>query len=325
MSMVIACAGYQDGRRVADLDVADCGSFPRDSGRFVWVGLYEPSEELLRILQRQFGLHDLAVEDAFRAHQRPKLDVYGDGVFMVLRTARLVDSGIEFGETHVFAGKGYVISVRHGATSSYKEVRARCESAPQLLKNGEDYVLYAIMDFVVDNYMPIVDAIERQVEEIEDDVQKSTRPLGRKTIRRIAALRRDLLRLRRSAAPLMDVCNKLQRFGVPFIDEEIRPYYADVHDHVIRVNESIDILRDMLASAFDTHLLLAANRQGEVTRQLAGWAAILAVPTAIAGIYGMNFEHMPELRSVWGYPAVLLVILCVCGALYLKFRRMGWL
>ena len=243
-------------------------------------------------------------------------------MFIVLRTARLVDADIE---THVFAGKGYVISVRHGATPSYKEVRARCESAPGMLKNGEDYVLYAIMDFVVDNYMPIVDAIERQVEEIEDAVQQGSGTLGPKTIQRIAALRRDLLRLRRAAAPMMDVCNKLQRFGMPFIDEEVRPYYADVHDHVIRVNESIDILREMLKGAFDTHLLLTANRQGEVMRQLAGWAAILAVPTAVAGIYGMNFEHMPELRSVWGYPAVLLVIATVCIALFLKFRRMGWL
>jgi magnesium transporter len=151
--MVIACAGYQGGRRVADLDVATCGSFPDESGRFVWIGLYEPSEDILRVVQRQFGLHDLAVEDAFRAHQRPKVDIYGDAIFMVLRTARLVDADIEFGETHVFAGKCYVISVRHGDTPSYKEVRARCESAPGMLKNGEDYVLYAIMDFVVDNYM----------------------------------------------------------------------------------------------------------------------------------------------------------------------------
>jgi magnesium transporter len=202
MSMVVACAGYQDGRRVANLDVARCGSFLDGAGRFVWIGLYEPSEELLRTVQRQFGLHDLAVEDAFRAHQRPKVDVYGDAIFMVLRTARLIDAEIEFGETHVFAGKGYIISVRHGATSSYKEVRDRCESTPRMLENGEDYVLYAIMDFVVDNYMPIVDAIQympivdaiqRQVEEIEDAVQQGAGTLGSNTIRRIAALRRDLL------------------------------------------------------------------------------------------------------------------------------------
>ena len=323
MSMVVACAGYENGRRVADLDIARCGSFLDGTGRFVWIGLYEPDEDILRSLQRQFGLHDLAVEDALCAHQRPKLDFFGDSLFMVLRTARLIDLGIEFGETHIFAGKGYVITVRHGATSSYKDVRARAEASPKLLKNGEDYVLYAIMHFIVENYIPIIDAIEQQVEQIEDAVQKEA--VGRETIWRIADLRRELLRLRRITAPVMEICNGLQSFAVPFIDKPIRPYYKDVHNHVIRVNESIDILRDMLDGAFETHLLLSANRQGEVTRQLAGWAAILAVPTAVAGIYGMNFEHMPELKEVWGYPAVLLLIAAVCLGLFFKFRRMGWI
>jgi magnesium transporter len=323
MSMVVACVGYQDGRRVADLEIARCGSFLDGTGRFVWTGLYEPNEEILRSLQRQFGLHDLAVEDALCTHQRPKLDVFGDSLFMVLRTARLIDQSIEFGETHIFAGKGYVITVRHGATPSYKQVRERAEASPQLLKNGEDYVLYAIMHFVVENYMPIVDAIEQQVEQIEDAVQKEA--VGRKTIWRITDLRRDLLRLRRVTAPVMEICARLESFAMPFIDKPIRPYYKDVYNHVIRVNESIDILRDMLDGAFDAHLLLSANRQGEVTRQLAGWAAILAVPTAIAGIYGMNFEHMPELKEVWGYPAVLLLIAAVCLGLFIKFRRMRWI
>jgi magnesium transporter len=183
-------------------------------------------------------------------------------------------------------------------------------------------VLYSIMDFVVDNYMPIVDAVEQQVEQIEDAVRTTA---GRGAIEQIASLRRDLLRLRRTTAPLLEVCNRLQRSDVPCIDEAIKPYYRDVHDHVIRVNESIDILRDMLSAAFETHLLLVSNRQNDVTRQLAGWAAILAVPTAIAGIYGMNFEHMPELRVAWAYPAVLLIIAALCLGLYFKFKRMGWL
>ena len=323
MGMVMACAGYEDGRRVAELDVADCAAFADRPGRFVWGGLFEPSEEILRSLQRQFGLHELAVEDALRAHQRPKLDVFGDSLFMVLRTARQAEAGIVFGETHVFAGKGYVISVRHGDTSSYGAVRSRCEASPRLLANGEDYVLYAIMDFVVDNSLPIVESMEKQADTIEDAVQSAV--VGRRTIGRIAGLRRDLLRLRRATAPMLDVCNRLQRFAMPFIDEDIRPYYRDVRDHVVRINESIDILRDVLSDAFETHLLLAANRQGEVTRQLAGWAAILAVPTAIAGIYGMNFEYMPELKQPWAYPLVLLVIACVCTALFLRFRRIGWI
>jgi magnesium transporter len=323
MSMVVACAGYEKGRRVENLDIAESGAFASGPSRFVWIGLHEPSEEILKTVQQQFGLHELAVEDALRAHQRPKIDVYGESLFMVLRTAQLLPGHIDFGETHVFVGRGYVISVRHGASSSYKEVRDRSEAAPKLLTHGEDFVLYAIMDFVVDNYIPIVDAIEQQVEEIEDAVQ--TGAGGRDTIDRIASLRRDLLRLRRTTAPLLDVCNRLQRLDLPCIDEAIRPYYRDVHDHVIHVNESIDILRDMLSAAFETHLLLASNRQNDVTRQLAGWAAILAVPTAIAGIYGMNFEHMPELREAWAYPAVLLVIATLCFGLYLKFKRMGWL
>jgi magnesium transporter len=323
MEMIVACAGYEDGRRLVDLGIANCASFVDRPGRFVWVGLFEPSEEILRTLQRQFGLHELALEDALRAHQRPKLDVFGDSLFMVLRTARLAEAGIVLGETHVFAGKGYVISVRHGDTSSYGAVRQRCEASPRLLANGEDYVLYAIMNFVVENYLPIVEQMERHADAIDELVQSAA--VGRRTIHRIARLRRDLLRLRRASAPMLDVCNRLQRFAMPFIDEEIRPYYRDVRDHVIRINESIDILRDMLTAAFETHLLLAANRQGEVTRQLAGWAAILAVPTAIAGIYGMNFEHMPELRQPWGYPLVLLVIVGVCSGLFLRFRRIGWI
>lgn len=323
MGMVMACVGYEEGRRVRELDVFACSAFVDRPGRFAWIGLLEPSEEILRSLQRQFGLHELAIEDALKAHQRPKVDIFGDSLFMVLRTARQAERGIIFGETHIFAGKGYVISVRHGDTLSYQDVRGRCEASPQLLANGEDYVLYAIMDFVVDNYLPVVEAIERQADSIDDAVQSPI--VGPRTIRRIAELRRELLRLRRATAPMLDVCNRLQRFAVPFIDENIRPYYRDVRDHVIRINESIDILREGLSDAFETHLLLAANRQGDVTRQLAGWAAILAVPTAIAGIYGMNFEHMPELKQPWAYPLVLLIIASICAALFLRFRRIGWI
>lgn len=323
---IVGCAGYENGRRIADLSIDDCGSFadvPGGPGRFVWIGLYEPTAELLAGLQRQFGLHELAVEDALRAHQRPKVDVYDGSLFLVLRTAELVNYEVQYGETHVFAGKGYVITVRHSASASYGVVRRRCETTPALLEHGEDYVLYAIMDFVVDNYIPIVSFIENQVDEIEEIVHAGT--MRQDTIHRIAHLRRDLLRLRRTAAPMLDVCSRLQHFDMPFIDQIIRPYYSDVHDHVLHVNESIDILRDSLSGAFETHLLLASNRQNDITRKLAGWAAILAVPTAIAGIYGMNFEHMPELRQVWGYPAVLFAIGAICLGLYLKFRRIGWL
>lgn len=323
MSMVVACAGYENGRRIADLDLASSGSFARGPGRFVWIGLHEPIEEYLKILQHQFGLHELAIEDAFRAHQRPKIDVFEESVFIVLRTAQLIGDEIAFGETHLFAGRGYVISVRHGASASYKPVRERCEGLPKLLGHGEDFVIYAIIDFVVDNYIPIVDAIEDKVQEIEDMIHAGD--IRQESIHKIAVLRRDLMQLRRTTAPMLEVCGRLQRFDMPFIDAVIHPYYADVYDHLIHVNESIDILRDMLTAAFETNFLLTASRQNEIMRQLAGWAAILAVPTAVAGIYGMNFEHMPELHALWGYPLVLLAIAAICVGLFIKFRRMGWL
>lgn len=323
MAMVVACAGYENGRRIADLDIDESGAFAKGPGRFVWIGLHEPSEDILKRLQRQFGLHDLAVEDAFRAHQRPKIEVYDETLFMVLRTVQLIAGQISFGETHIFVGRGYVITVRHGASSSYKDVRDRSEATPHFLKHGEDFVLYAVMDFVVDNYRPVVEEIEQQVEDIEDAVR--TENVSRATIEQIALLRRDLLRLRRAALPLLDVCNRLQRLDLPCVDEGIRPYYQDVHDHVIHINESIDILRDQLVAAFETNLLLASNHQNEVMRKLAAWAAILAVPTAIAGIYGMNFENMPELRQSWGYPAVLATIVVLCVWLFFRFKHSGWL
>ena len=321
--MVVACAGYEDGVRVADLSLAESGAFAKGPGRFVWIGLHEPSIEILTCVQQQFGLHDLAVEDAFRAHQRPKVEIYDETLFLVLRTAQMAGDTIAFGETYVFIGSGYVITVRHGASSSYGEVRARAERMPHFLKQGEDFVLYALMDFVVDNYMPIVDAIEARVEEIEDEVGSDQ--ASRATIDQIARLRRDLLRLRHAASPLLDVGNRLQRLDLSCINPQIQPYYRDVHDHVIHVNESIDILREQLTAAFETYMALASNRQNDVTRQLAGWAAILAVPTAVAGIYGMNFEHMPELKLAWAYPVVLLAVAGVCLALFIKFRRMGWI
>jgi magnesium transporter len=268
-------------------------------------------------------LHDLAIEDAHRAHQRPKLEIYGESLFIVLRTARLHEAKVQSGETHIFAGPGYVVTVRHGASHSYSEVRARCESAPRMLAKGQDFVVYSIMDFVVDNYFPILDALEIEVERLDEAVfaQTSTR----QDVERIYELRHELSQLRRAVAPLQEVCSRILRFDVPMIDREMNPYFRDVQDHVIRVLESIDNLRELLGAALEANLLFAALQQGTVMRKLAGWAAILAVPTAIAGIYGMNFEHMPELKQPWAYPAVLAAIAALCGYLYFRFRRAGWL
>ena len=323
MTMVVGCAGYEGGRKFADLDIDHLDACETGKGRFVWIGLHEPSLELLQKVQKRFGLHELAIEDAQHAHQRPKLEVYGESLFMVLQTAQRVGHSTQFGETHVFAGRGYVITVRHGPSSSYKEVRLRCESTPRMLKKGEDFVVYAIMDFIVDNYMPVVDAMETEIDELEEEVFKHA--FRRDTVEQIYQLKRDLLELRRTVAPVVDIANRLMRFDLPVIDKDTHPYFRDVLDHAIRVNDGVDYLRELLNSALEVNLLLASVDQSEITKKLASWAAILAVPTAVAGIYGMNFDFMPELRSPYGYPAVMAFILGVCGFLYWRFKRTRWL
>lgn len=323
MSRVVASAAYHEGRRVADVPVEEAGAWAAREGHFVWIGLLEPDEALLRRVQEQFALHELALEDALHAHQRPKIEVYGDALFLVLRTARLTDGRIHFGETHVFAGRNYVVTVRHGASSTYSPVRTRAESAPELLRHGVDFVLYAVMDFVVDCYFPVLDALEADVARLEERLLN--RPPTQTEVERIAHVRRDLERLRRAASPLTEVCSRLERFSLPMIDEEMHPYFRDVYDHVLRVNESVVSLRELLSFAFEASMMLASARQNDVTRKLAAWAAILAVPTAVAGIYGMNFKTMPELEWTFGYPMALGIIVTTCGLLYWRFKRIGWL
>jgi len=325
MNMVVGCAAYEGGRKIADLDIDRLDEFEigTGKGRFVWIGLHEPSEELLQTVQKRFGLHELAVEDAHNAHQRPKLEIYAESLFMVLQTAQRVGHSTQFGETHVFAGRGYVITVRHGPSSSYKEVRQRCEATPRMLKKGEDFVVYAIMDFIVDNYIPVVDCMETEIDELEEEVFKQA--FQRDTVERIYELKRDLLELRRKVAPVVDIANRLMRFDLPVIDKDTHPYFRDVLDHAIRVNDSVDYLRELLNSALEVNLLLASVDQSEITKKLASWAAILAVPTAVAGIYGMNFQFMPELHWAFGYPLILLLILGLCGFLYWRFKKARWL
>jgi magnesium transporter len=330
MGMVVNCAAYQEGRRIADVDLQHdpesalevVRSTDSDRDRFIWLGLHEPDEELLRRVQRRFGLHDLAIEDAHSAHQRPKLEIYGQSLFVVLRTAQLQGSRIQFGETHIFVGRGHVVTVRHGPSLSYADVRARCEGAPAMLRKGESFVLYSLMDFVVDNYFPIIDALEAEVDDL--DGQAFEQASGRADIERINELRRELLTLRRTVDPLLEVCDRLMRFDVPLIDREMHPYFRDVRDHVIRVDERIADLRELLTSSMETSLLLASVRQNDVMKKLAGWAAILAVPTAVFGWYGMNFSNMPELGNPYGYPAVIGLVVTICGYLYYRFRRAGW-
>jgi magnesium transporter len=324
MSGVVNCAAYAGGRRVTDVEIEDISEVLKQPDRFIWIGLHEPKEALLRQIQQEFGLHDLAIEDALSAHQRPKLERYGDSLFVVLRTVYMnhEPGDMEFGETHLFVGPNYVISVRHGSSLSYAAVRSRCETTPPLLTKGPGFVLYALMDFIVDQYFPIVDVLEDELEALEADIFGEA--LSRDTTQQIYRLKRRLLDVKRAVSPLVDVCNRLMRFDLALIPEDTRPYFRDVYDHVIRINEMVDIQRELLTTALEANLSLIAVAQNDVMKRLAGWAAIIAVPTMIAGVYGMNFEFMPELRWPLGYPLVLGMMLGACGLLYVYLKRSGW-
>jgi len=326
---VIKCAAYERGRCLGDVLLGQVAGVMAEDGQFVWIGLYEPSEELLRDVQREFGLHDLAIEDAHLAHQRPKVELYDDSLFVVLRTVqRPTPEGgglprLEFGETHVFLGDRYVVTVRHGSLRSYVGVRARCEAKPQLLAKGPAYVLYALMDFVVDQYLPVVEALADDLEGLEEEIFEGTP--DRETITGLYRLKRELLSLKRAIFPLVEMCARLTRPDLDHIPEDTRPYFRDVHDQVMRINEAIDGLRELLTAALESHLSLLSVSQNADTRRLAAWAAIIAVPTMMAGIYGMNFEFMPELRWELGYPLVIGGMMMLCVTLFRAFKRSGWL
>src|SRR5262245_33701097 len=321
---VIACASYANGRRVSDIPLVDCSEKLAETSDFIWIGLYEPPEDILRLIQKEFNLHDLAVEDALSAHQRPKLEQYEGSLFVVLRTAHVeADGHLEFGETHVFVGDRFVVSVRHGSIKSHSPLRAKCEAQPEQLKKGPGFVLYALMDFIVDQYMPIVDELEERLEKLEEEVFGDER--SKMTTSRIYSLKRDLVGLKRAVSPVADICNRLMRFDSGIVHEDTRPYFRDVYDHALRVNEHIDTLRELLGAAIEANLSLISVSQNDDTKRLAAWAAIVAVPTLIAGVYGMNFEAMPQLHWAYGYYVILVLMFFACGSLFIGFKRSGWL
>jgi magnesium transporter len=325
MSGIVSSVIYRDGRRAGDVDIDDVPSVLKQPDAFVWIGLYEPSEEELRRVQAAFGLHDLAVEDAHRAHQRPKLEIYGESVFIAVRTAQMdpVECRVLFGETHFFVGQRYLVSVRHGSSLSYAPVRSRAEASPQLLRKGPIFVLYMLMDFIVDQYFPVIDRLTQELQAIEERVFGEA--FSRETISQFHDLRRQLLAIKSAVSPLIDVCNRLMRFDLGLVPDDTRLYFRDVYDHAIRLNEMVDTLRELLASALEAGLAYVSIEQNEAMKRFAGWAAILAVPTMVAGVYGMNFEHMPELQWRFGYPMVIGATFALCLFLYVRFKRAGWL
>ncbi len=323
MGQIVAAAAYSKGRKVADFTLDEGKQWATRPEHFVWIGLRDPSSEELHSLQQQFNLHELAMEDAIAQHTRPKLETFGDALFMVLYSPIRDEGRLQFIETQLFAGKGYVISARYGNSAPYSTVRQRCEAKPLLLEHGEDFVLYALLSFVMENYRPLLDGIHGELEELEQDVLG--RPLTQADVERIHGLRRDLLRLRRQIAPMVEICQELQQLDFPFIDKHMRPYFRDIAIHVKRLLEDLTGLREMADHAIEIGLLLESSRQSLTQRKFAAWAAILAFPTAVAGIYGMNFQHMPELTWHYGYFGVLGIIAVGCVGLFANFKRMNWL
>lgn len=320
---VVAAYLYRDGVRVRSVSIDEKVDCAGNKGEFVWIGIADPSAEEMRSLQQCYDLHPLAVEDAIKANQLPKIDVYGDQLFVVARTARLHGEAIEYGETAMFLGHSHIITVRHGSERAHTALREQLEKAPKLLMQGTDYLLHAVLDYIVDGYAPLVDDIEEDVLEMESQAASSY--LARGQVNHIFTLRRELSRLQRILGPMGEVALKLSRQDLPGIEVAARPYFSDVQDHIRRVQARVDGLRDALNSVFQLSTLIEQQRVGDITRKLASWAAILAVPTAIAGIYGMNFENMPELHVRYGYFIVLGVIVVICLWLYDRFKRTGWL
>lgn len=322
MTSIIHSVAYRDGQRLGDIDIDEISEVVKQPATFVWLGLHEPDDALLQKIQLEFGLHELAIEDAHHAHQRPKIETYSDSIFIVLKTAHLDQGQVVYGETHLFVGPNFLVSVRHGASSSYAQVLQRCEERTKILANGPGFALYAVLDFVVDHYQPIVAQFEQDFDAIEADIFKGQ--FDRLVIERLYDLKRDMLTLRNAALPVTDISAELIRLHEGLIPKELRAYFRDVQDHVSRLVGLIDGMREMLTTAMQVNLALVANHQNEVVKRLAGWGAILAIPTVVFSLYGMNFKWMPELTWTPGYPLALAMTLLGCVVVHRRLRRAGW-
>ena len=321
--MLINCVAYQDGHKLADIAPEDISDWLVKPGCFVWVALRDGTDAELAQLQQEFGLHELAVEDARHGHQRPKLEEYGNTLFVVLQLLEMERGEVNVGEVAIFVGANFVLSVRNRSKQHFLGVRERCEREPQLLRHGAGFVFYALMDAVVDRYFPLLDAIETDLEEIEAQIFESG--AARFNIQRLYALKRRASVLRHAVAPLLEVTSKLHGGRVPAVCASTQDYFRDVHDHLVRINGSVDAVRETIGTAIQVNLSMVAIEESETTKRLAAWAAIFGVSTALAGIWGMNFEAMPELKWKYGYAVALGAIAGAAGLLYWRFRRAGWL
>lgn len=321
--MLINCVAYQDGKKLADIPIEEVSDYLERPDCFVWVALLDASPEELLVMQHEFGLHELAVEDARRGHQRPKIEEYGNSLFAVIKTIELVDGEPVIGEVDIFVGQNYVLSVRSHSTQGFLGVRARAESEPHLLSQGSSFVLYALMDAVVDRYFPLVGMLENELELIEDRI--FDKGSERDNIERLYQLKRKVIKLRHAVGPMIEAVDHLYGPRVPVLCRNTQEYFRDVHDHLVRIDTKLDSIRDTISTAIQVNLSMVAIDESEVNKQLAAYAAIFAVFTAFAGIWGMNFKFMPELEWRYGYPVAIASMCAVSGYLYYRFRRSGWL
>ena len=326
--MLISCVAYQNGKKLADIPIEDISEYVSQPDCFVWVALFEPSIEELDQMAEEFSLHELAVDDARHGHQRPKIEEYGDSLFAVLHTIereKAPDGSDELvtGEVDMFVGVNYVLTVRHRTHVGFAAVRARTEREPELLRHGSGYVFYAVMDNVVDRYFPVIDALETELEKIEEQIFE--RNAARSNIEALYALKQKLMTLKHAVDPLMEATGRLYGGRVPQICAGMNEYFRDVYDHLHRIHSSIEGIREMLTTAIQVNLGMISLSESEVTKKLAAWAAIIAVPTMVAGIYGMNFKNMPELNWEYGYFLVVAAILAACGTLFVRFRQNHWI
>ena len=321
--MLVNCVAYEEGRKLADIAKEDISEYLKRPNCFVWVGLKDPEPAELEEMREEFGLHELAVEDARHGHQRPKIEEYGDSLFAVLQTVETRDGQPELGEVDIFVGPNYILSIRRHSEKGFADVRARCEREPQLLKNGSGYVLYALMDAIVDRYFPVLDALESELERIEEQIL--VKNAARSNIEGLYGLKQKLMMLKHAVDPLMEAVGNLYGGRVPQVCAGMREYFRDVFDHLQRLHASIEGIRDMQTTAIQVNLGMINLNETEVTKKLAAWAAIIAVPTMIAGIYGMNFKNMPELEWIWGYPLAMATMIVLDVALYIWFRTIRWL
>jgi len=321
--MLVNCVAYQDGRKLADVGRDEIGAYVERAECFVWVALKDPEPSELDAMQRQFGLHPLAVEDARHGHQRPKLEEYGDSLFLVLRPMAIEGEELQVGEVDLFVGRNYVLSVRSGTKQGFAEVRARCEREPELLRLGAGFVAYAILDAVVDRYFPVVEALEEALEETEDRIFAGAP--ARESIEALYALKRRLMALLHAVRPLAEAVGKLHGGRVPAVAAGAQEYFRDVTDHLQRIEAAIESLRDMVTTAMNVNLSLISLQENETTKRLAAYAALVAVPTLIAGLYGMNFQDMPGLRWQFGFPLTVVAMVGVDAWLYRRLRQARWL